>query len=183
MRSTSYGQIRRLFTKRLHLRHNQQNHQWPEAHLSFEACSVNYVATREKYFCILSHRLGLGMQPLCAWMAWIRAISLAINLKEERRNRLPWLDFNRKCLQQANKIKRLSCKICLILYSHWENLATPPFLCIPVSNQLAYSRLQMSDCVVLRQPRRVLLWFSSLCLCHLFSYRVLILVLWEMLRT
>lgn len=31
-----------------------------------EACSVNSVATSEKYFRILIQRLGLGMQPLCA---------------------------------------------------------------------------------------------------------------------
>lgn len=51
-----------------------------EPHLVFDAWSVNSVATREKYFLILIQRSGLGMQPLCAWMAWIRAISLAIIL-------------------------------------------------------------------------------------------------------
>lgn len=51
------------------------------ARLMLEACSVNSVATSEKYFRILIQRLGLGMQPLCAWMAWIRAISLAISLR------------------------------------------------------------------------------------------------------
>lgn len=57
------------------------------SHLMLEAWSVNSVATREKYFCILIQRLGLGMQPLCAWMAWIRAISLAISLRlDEKMN-------------------------------------------------------------------------------------------------
>lgn len=51
------------------------------SHLMLDAWSVNSVATREKYFLILIQRLGLGMQPLCAWMAWIRAISLAISLR------------------------------------------------------------------------------------------------------
>lgn len=51
------------------------------SHLMLDAWSVNSVATREKYFRILIQRLGLGMQPLCAWMAWIRAISLAISLR------------------------------------------------------------------------------------------------------
>lgn len=53
-----------------------------------EACSVNSVATSEKYFRILIQRLGLGMQPLCAWMAWIRAISLAISLSADRQNKV-----------------------------------------------------------------------------------------------
>lgn len=53
-----------------------------------EACSVNSVATSEKYFRILIQRLGLGMQPLCAWMAWIRAISLAISLSGDRQNKV-----------------------------------------------------------------------------------------------
>lgn len=53
-----------------------------------EACSVNSVATSEKYFRILIQRLGLGMQPLCAWMAWIRAISLAISLRGDRQNKV-----------------------------------------------------------------------------------------------
>lgn len=51
------------------------------SHLALDAWSVNSVATREKYFLILIQRLGLGMQPLCAWIAWIRAISLAISLR------------------------------------------------------------------------------------------------------
>lgn len=50
------------------------------AYLELEAWSVNSVATREKYLRILIHRLGLGMQPLWAWMAWMRAISVAMSL-------------------------------------------------------------------------------------------------------
>lgn len=49
-------------------------------YLMLEAWSVNSVATSEKYLRILIHRLGLGMQPLWAWMAWMRAISRAISL-------------------------------------------------------------------------------------------------------
>lgn len=58
------------------------------AYLALEAWSVNSVATREKYLRILIHRLGLGMQPLCAWMAWMRAISVAMSLTRHIQMRL-----------------------------------------------------------------------------------------------
>lgn len=42
--------------------------------------SANPVGMREKYFPIFSHRLDLGIQPLCAWIAWILASWRAISL-------------------------------------------------------------------------------------------------------
>lgn len=45
---------------------------------------------REKYFPIFSQRLDLGIQPLCAWIAWIlaswRAISLFKNKTAQKEN-------------------------------------------------------------------------------------------------
>lgn len=52
----------------------------PGIYLLLEASAVNSVATREKYLRILIQRLGLGMHPLWAWIAWMRAISLAMSL-------------------------------------------------------------------------------------------------------
>lgn len=42
--------------------------------------SANPVGMREKYFPIFSQRLDLGIQPLCAWIAWILASWRAISL-------------------------------------------------------------------------------------------------------
>ena len=46
--------------------------------------SANPVGMREKYFPIFSHRLDLGIQPLCAWIAWILASWRAMSLFEDR---------------------------------------------------------------------------------------------------
>lgn len=54
--------------------------EFPGMYLLLEASAVNSVATREKYLRILIQRLGLGIQPLWAWIAWMRAISLAMSL-------------------------------------------------------------------------------------------------------
>lgn len=51
---------------------------------------MNSVATREKYLRILIHRLGLGMQPLWAWMAWMRAISVAMSLMTDTKKKLKY---------------------------------------------------------------------------------------------
>ncbi len=73
------------------------------SHLMLDAWSVNSVATREKYFRILIQRLGLGMQPLCAWMAWTRAISLAIILRGHTHTQN---DFNMKSITDSTVLAR-----------------------------------------------------------------------------
>lgn len=92
-----------------------------------EACSVNSVATSEKYFRILIQRLGLGMQPLCAWMAWIRAISLAISLSGDRQTtRLQsWQDFNyRPLVSSCKESPQYSGRVSYFIYLQGQILVT-----------------------------------------------------------
>lgn len=55
---------------------------WWNTHLLFTSSSANSVGMREKYFPIFSHKLDLGIHPLCAWIVWILASCLAMSLKK-----------------------------------------------------------------------------------------------------